>query len=168
MTINDINSFLESPELAEFLVPFKAIFLLLSLIMVCLGIYYLVQQKEFLKEMRRKINNFFSQQHFDVHIDFADQWKEIKALLPNEEQIAYRLIVKRISNLFFDVLEKSNLSDKTLDELDERKIPGLREIKEIVEIAEKLRDDSSLSVDIQRVKELAAAFERTLAYLRLI
>ncbi|MDD3170524.1 MAG: hypothetical protein WC410_02320 [Candidatus Paceibacterota bacterium] len=168
MTINDINSFLSSSEFTEFLVPFKAIFLLLSLIMVCLGLYYLVQQKELLKETRRKIDNFFSQQHFSVHVDFASQWKEIKALLPKEDQITYRLIVTRMSNLFFDILEKSNLSDKTLEELDERRIPNLREVKEIVEMAEKLRDDSSLPVDIDKVKELAASFEKTMAYLKLL
>jgi len=168
MTINDINSFLSSSEFTEFLVPFKAIFLLLSLIMVCLGLYYLVQQKELLKETRRKIDNFFSQQHFNVHVDFASQWKEIKALLPKEDQITYRLIVTRMSNLFFDILEKSNLSDKTLEELDERRIPNLREVKEIVEMAEKLRDDSSLSVDVDKVKELAASFEKTMAYLKLL
>jgi len=168
MTINDINSFLESSEFTEFLVPLKAIFLLLSLFMVCAGVYYLVQQQEFIKEIKRKANNFFSRQHFDVHVDLGDQWKEIKALLPQEDQITYRLIVKRISNLFFDVLEKSNLSDKTLEELDERKIPSLREIKEIVEMADGLRDNQDMSVDIQRVKELATAFERTLIYLRLV
>jgi len=168
MTINDINSFLSSSEFTEFLVPFKAIFLLLSLFMVCYGLYYLVQQKEFFKEVRRKFNNFFNWQHFDVHVDFAEQWKEIKELLPKEDQITYSLIVRRISNLFFDVLEKSNLSDKSLEELDERKIPSLAEIKEIVEMADRMRDNQDMPIDIQRVKELAAAFERTLAYLRVI
>jgi len=65
-------------------------------------------------------------------------------------------------------LEKSNLSDKKLEELDEAKIPSLREIKEIIAIDEKLRGSEEVKIDIPRVKELANAFERTLVYLKII
>ncbi|HPD19732.1 MAG TPA: hypothetical protein PLV95_00625 [Candidatus Pacearchaeota archaeon] len=168
MTINEINTLLESAEFTDFLVPLKAVFLFLSLFMVCFGVYYFIKQEDLLKEYKRKINNFLSQQHFNIYVDLASQWKEIKSLLPAEDQITYRLIVRKISNLFFDILEKSNLSDKKLEEIDESKIPGLREIKEIIAIDEKLRENEEATIDIQRVKELATAFERTLVYLKII
>jgi len=136
MIINEINTLLESVEFTEFLVPLKAVFLFLSLFMICFGVYYLIKQEDLFKEYKRKINNFLSSQHFDVHVDLATQWKEIKGLLSKEDQMTYRLIVRKLSNLFFDILEKSNLSDKKLEELDEAKIPSLREIKEIIAIDE--------------------------------
>lgn len=168
MTINEINALLESAEFTEFLAPLKAVFLLISLFMVFFGVYYLIKQEELLKEYKRKVSNFLSSQHFDVYVDSATQWKEIKKLLPKEDQITYRLIVRKLSNLFFDILEKSNLSDKKLEELDETKIPGLREIKEIIVIDEKIRGNEEIKIDIQQVKELANAFERTLVYLKII
>lgn len=162
MTIQEINTFLTSPELNDFLFPLKAIFILLSLIMIFLTVYYLYKQSLLIGETRRKIKNLFSSQEFSVQSDLFNQWKEIKELLPKEDKVNYKLIVHKAANLFFDVLENSNLSDKTLDELNERQIPNLEKIKEIVNLSIKLKNDPTIDVDILEIKELVSFFEKTL------
>jgi len=104
----------------------------------------------------------FSSQEFSVQSDLFNQWKEIKELLPKEDKVNYKLIVHKAANLFFDVLENSNLSDKTLDELNERQIPNLEKIKEIVNLSIKLKNDPTIDVDILEIKELVSFFEKTL------
>lgn len=167
MTIQEINSFLTSNELNDFLFPLKLIFILLSLAMVCLTIYYLFRQSFLLGETRRKFKNFFSSQDFSVQSDLFNQWKEIKELLLKEDQISYKVIINKSANLFFDILEKSNMSDKSIDDLDERHIPNIQVIKEIINISFKLKKDPTIDVDIPRIKELISSFEETLQKLHL-
>lgn len=167
MTIQDINLFLTSSELNDFLFPLKLIFVLLSLVMVCLTVYYLIRQSFLLGETRRKFKNLLSSQDFSVQSDLFNQWKEIKELLLKEDQINYKIIVNKSANLFFDVLEKSNMSDKSIDELDERHIPNIQSIKEIIALSFKLKKDPTIEVDIDKIKELISSFEKTLQKLHL-
>ncbi|GMX58650.1 MAG: hypothetical protein MCSN_3040 [Candidatus Microsyncoccus archaeolyticus] len=167
MTIQDINSFLNSSELNNFLFPLKVVFILLSLAMICLTVYYLIRQSFLLGDARRKFKNFFSSQDFSVQSDLFNQWKEIKELLPKEDQINYKIIVNKSANLFFDILEKSNMSDKSIDELDERHIPNIQVIKEIIDLSFKLKKDPTIEVNISRIKELIFSFEKTLQKLHL-
>ncbi|MDD3292851.1 MAG: hypothetical protein PHI45_00780 [Candidatus Pacebacteria bacterium] len=167
MTIQEINTFLTSSELSNFLFPLKVVFILLSLIMIFLIVYYLYKQNLLLGETKRKFMNFFSSQEFSVQKDLLGQWKEIKALIPKEDQISYKLIINKATNLFYDVLENSNLSNKSLDDLDGRHIPNIEIIKEIVDLSIKAKEDPSNDVDIAKIKQLMSSFEETLQKLHL-
>jgi hypothetical protein len=167
MTIQEINTFLTSAELNEFLFPLKVVFILLSLIMIFLIVYYFYKQNILLGETKRKFKNFFSSQEFSVQKDLLGQWKEIKALIPKEDQISYKLIVNKAANLFYDVLENSNLSDKSLDDLDGRHIPNVGIIKEIVVLSAKVKEDPTNDVDIEKIKQLMSSFEEILQKLHL-
>jgi hypothetical protein len=167
MTIEQFNTFLTSSELNDFMFPIKLVLILLCFIMICLITYYFVKQTILLGETKRKWSNFFSKQEFTVQTDLFNQWKEIKVLLPKEDQISYKLIISKSANLFYDVLEKSNLSDKAIDELDERHVPNIDDIREIVKISIRLKDEPTTSVDIQRVKELVSSLEETIKKLHL-
>lgn len=167
MTIQEINTFLTSPELNDFLFPLKAVFILLSLIMIFLTIYYLYKQSFLLGQTRRKFKNLFSSQEFSVQSDLFNQWKEIRELLPNENQVNYKLIVNKIANLFFDILENSNLNNKTIEELNEKQIPNIDSIREIIKLSIRLKNDPTIDIDIEKTKELVSFFEKTLEKMRL-
>ncbi len=167
MTIQEINTFLTASELNDFLFPLKVVFILLSIIMIFLIAYYLYKQSELLGETKRRFKNFFSSQEFSVQKDLFGQWKEIKALLPKEDQTNYKMIVNKAANLFYDILENSNLSNKPLDELDGRHVPNIEVIKEIIELSAKVKKDPTNDVDISRIKQLMSSFEETLQKLHL-
>lgn len=167
MTIEQFSAFLTSHELSDFLLPLKVIAILVSLIMVCLIAYYIIKQRILLNQTKSKFKHFFSKQEFTVQANLANQWKDIKALLPKEDQVSYRLIVAKSANLFFDMLERSNLNEKTLDELNEVQVPNIEDIREIVNLSIKLKNEPTTFVDIQRTKELVSAFERTIQRLHL-
>lgn len=167
MTIEQFNAFLTSHELNDFMFPIKLVLILLCATMIYLTIYYFVKQSILLGQTKRKWNNFFSKQEFSVQADLFNQWQEIKALLPKENQVTYKLVVSKSANLFYDVLERSNLSDKSIDELEERYVPNIDDIRELVNISIKLKNEPTITVDIQRIKELVSSFERTIQKLHL-
>ncbi len=168
MTIEEINSFLTSSELYQFLFPLKLVFIILSAVMIYLIIYYFFKQKFLLGESKRKFNNLLSSQHFNYQLDLLNQWKEIQELLPKENQVDYKYIVYKACNLFYEVLEILNLSDRDIEELSEKQVPNIYKMQELVKLANDLKEDPTIAVEISKVKELVVYLGQTIDKLKIL
>lgn len=160
MTTNDIVQALEAKELVSFLYPFKAVFILVSLMLLFAIVWYYIKQGVILSDIKRRTKDFLSFQRYTPPRSFSTRCREINNMLDKGD---HRRAVLRMEELFHELLKRYNYSGKTLRQMvEDPSVPDGENLKRLAEISEGLKKDRNYSIDIEELDKLFESFEETL------
>ncbi|MFA5431456.1 MAG: hypothetical protein WC319_01055 [Candidatus Paceibacterota bacterium] len=160
MTINDIVQFLESDNLTQFLLPFKIVAIIVSIVFIYGIAYYNFKDGTLVNDAKRRIKDFLSFQKYTPPKSFSNRAKEISALIDNKN---YKKAILETETLFFEILKRYGHNEKTLLLMtDDINTPNRESLRRLAEIAEQIKKDSSCTIDIEELDFLYSTFEDSL------
>ena len=172
MTINDVNVFLTSHQLNSWLLPFKIVFLLISIIFLALIIYYVTKQVYLIAEKRRILTDFKSPS-LDIRTYTLNRWKQIIVALRKQDEMNYKLAVTNLESMLYDVFKELKYAGKDLGEM----LPQIEEQKAfknpetadtLVYLANKIKLDPAYKIDPEIIEKLASEVNDFLMELKVI
>lgn len=160
MTINNILQFLESSTLSSFLLPFKIVAIIVSLVFLYAIAYYFFKDGQIFNDIKRRTKDFLSFQRYTPPKSFLNRSKEISVLLDEKK---YRKAILETEILFLGLLKRFNYKGKTLIEMTEDiDTPNRESLRRLAEIAEQMRKDRSYLPELEELDRLYSSFEDTL------
>ncbi|MDD4531381.1 MAG: hypothetical protein PHH21_01595 [Candidatus Pacebacteria bacterium] len=160
MTTTELIQMIENKELADFLFPFRALFIFMTLLLLFALIWYFFNQKVIWNDVKRRIKDFLSFQRFTPPRSFSTRCKEINNMLDKGD---HRRAILRMEELFYELLKRFNYSGKTLRQMaDDPSVPDGENLKRLAEVAEAVKKDRQYSVNIEEMDKMFESFEETL------
>jgi hypothetical protein len=159
MTLDEVNNFLTSRELSSNLLPFKIVFILVSICFVVLIAYYVIKQVYLLMEKRRMFNDFLKPT-FDPKTYNLSRWRQIVAALQKDDEINYKLAIINLEGMLYDILRRMSYEGKDLSEMlpeiRDKKLFGSGEaIDALIYLSNKVKGDTAYKVDKEIVNQIA-------------
>ncbi|MDD5639751.1 MAG: hypothetical protein PHR47_03050 [Candidatus Pacebacteria bacterium] len=168
MFIKELNSFLTSVELNNFLLPFKILAVILAIAFIYGANKYYKMEKFAVSEWIRKYNHFFHLKSPAETKTIPERFQNIIDLINKKNQIDTKMALIKNQYLLWDILKEMELTEETLGETSEEKFPNIDAIKELITIADKIKQDPSYTVNIGKTRELFILMRDTLIKLRII
>lgn len=160
MTTTELIQMIENKELAEFLFPFKALFIFMTLLLLFAINWYFFKQKGIWNDMKRRTKDFLSFQRFTPPRSFSTRCREINNMLDKGD---HRRAILRMEELFYELLKRFNYSGKTLRQMvEDPSVPDGENLKRLAEVAEEVKKNKQYSVNIEEMDRLFESFEGTL------
>ncbi|MFA6252464.1 MAG: hypothetical protein WCX74_03620 [Candidatus Paceibacterota bacterium] len=168
MSIEEINLFLTSTELRNFLLPFKIIAVFLAIAFLYGANKYYKIEKFAVSEWIRKYNHFFHMTSPAETKAFPQRFQAIVDLVNKKNQIDIKSALLKSQYLLWDVFKKLKISEEMLNEVSEEQLPNAKAMKELIETADKVKHDPAYSVNIEKARELFILMRDTLIKLNII
>lgn len=168
MSINDVVLFLTSDQLNDYLLPFKILAVLVSLVFMYGAYRYNKMQELNIGEWKRKYAHFFHETSPEETKDFAQRFQDIVGLINKKNQLDTKMAILKSQNLLDDILKKMDLTGDILGELSDDKFPNAPAMKVLIDSADKVRRDPAYLVNIEKTKELFIAMRDTLLKIGII
>jgi len=160
MTTDEIIQIINAKELTNFLYPFRAVFLIASLLLLFAIVYYYIKQAIILNDMKRRTKDFLSFQRYTPPRSFSSRCKEISNML---KQGRRDRAVLRMEELFYELLKRFKYSGKTLMQmLEDPSVPDGENLKRLAELAAELRKNRNYPLNPEELQKLFDSFEITL------
>jgi len=160
MTTNDIIQALEAKEVVGFFYPFKAVFIIVILMLLFGIAYYYIRQGVILADVKRRTKDFLSFQRYTPPRSFSTRCREINNMLDKGD---HKRAVLRMEELFHELLKRFNYTGKTLRQMvEDPSVPDGENLKRLAEMAEGLKKDRNYSIDTEELDKLFESFEETL------
>ncbi|MDD4409448.1 MAG: hypothetical protein PHW52_02220 [Candidatus Pacebacteria bacterium] len=154
MSISDVVTFLASDGLNNFLLPFKVLAVLTVLAFMYMSNYYYRKQEFNIMEWRRKYNHFSHQTSPAETKTIPQRFQQVIDLLNKKNQLDTKMALLKNQNLILDILKKLNIPMEKLDDITEEDLPNASAFKLLIDSADKVSRDPSLSVNIEKTREL--------------
>jgi len=166
MDVVEITKFIESKEFSDFILPFKILALVVSLMFAYGIFYYFKDQKTIWNDTKRRVKDFMSFQRFNPPASFVNAAKEISYLL-NRKQ--YETAILKTEILFVKVLKRFGYKGNDLGVLarDEH-VPNNKELIKLAEMAAQIRKERGYRVNPDEVEHLFEAYEEALMRLGIL
>jgi hypothetical protein len=168
MSIEELNLFLTSPELNNFLLPFKIVAVLLAIAFIYGANKYYKIEEFAVSEWIRKYNHFFHLKSPAETKTIPERFQNIVDLINKKNQIDTKMALIKNEYLLWDILKELKIPEETLGEVSEEQLPNAMAIKELIEIADKVKHDPAYTVNIEKSRELFILLRDTLIKLRII
>jgi hypothetical protein len=174
MTFNDINNFLISQELSDFLLPFKVVAIIVSIFFIIYIAYYVIMQPYVLvSSPRRAYSDFSEKAVIDRRRYTLTRWREIIKAMQKKDEINYKLAVLNMDGMLFDIFKALKYQGldlgEMLTEIREKKVFDNPETPEtIYYLSRKMRNDPSYKIDPQVIEQLATEVSNFLIKIKLI
>jgi hypothetical protein len=168
MFIEELNFFLTSTELSNFLLPFKILAVILAIAFFYGANKYYKIEKFAISEWLRKYNHFF---HLKSPVEtktIPERFQNIIDLINKKNQIDTKMALVKNQYLLWDILKEMKLTEEMLSELSEEQFPNVEAIRDLIEIADKVKQDPSYTVNIGRSRELFILMRDSLIKLHII
>lgn len=150
----DFVAFLTSNEVNDFLLPFKILAVLTALaFMFGANFYYRKEELEVL-EWKRKYDNFIHQTSPMDTKTIPQRFQEIIDLLNKKNQLDVKMALIKNQYLIFDILKKLEIPSEILEEVSDEKLPDARTFKLLIEVSDRVKQDPSYSVNIEKTRDL--------------
>jgi len=177
--IDQINSVLTSPDLSGFLLPFKIVAIIVSIIFAFYIAYYAINQVFMIGDRRRMIGDFFSKRNFTYQEEIFNRWKVVEKVVNKEEAdedvlaINLKLAIVSLESLLFDMFKAFKYEGADLRELlpqlSQRKEFGNPEVMEaIIYLSDKIKADPNYKINPEIVKKIVEDVKAILIKLKII
>lgn len=172
MTLDDINNFLTSSQLNGSLLPFKIVFLLVSIFFIVLISYYVIKQV-FLVAEKRRILTDFQNPSIDIRTYTIRRWKQIIVALRKKDEINYKLAVINMESMLYDIFKELKYQGKDLNEMlpqiaEQKPFANPETVDALVYLASKIKVDPAYKIDPQIIEKMASEVNNFLVELKLI
>lgn len=168
MTIEELNLFLTSSELDNFLLPFKILAVLIAIVFIYGANKYYIIEEFAVSEWIRKFNHFFHLKSPAETKTIPQQFQNIVDLINKKNQIDIKMALVKNQYLLWDILKKLKYTEEQLKELSEEEFPNVDAIIDLIEIADKAKQDPSYEVNIEKVRNLFILMRDSLIKLNII
>lgn len=163
--MNEIISFITSPEIAEILSVLKIIFIILSLLFI-VGIIFLLLKNSWLKfRFLEGLTEFFIYRPFGVKRAFK-QWLKITKRLETDREADYKLALLEADNLLDEILNKIGYKGESLGEklkqLDPGTLPNLEEVWQAHKVRNNVVHDPDYRLSLEKAKKIMGIYEQAL------
>lgn len=163
--MNEIISFITSPEIAEILSVLKIIFIILSLLFI-VGIIFLLLKNSWLKfRFLESFTEFFIYRPFGVKRTFK-QWLKITKRLETGREADYKLALLEADNLLDEILNKIGYKGESLGEklkqLDPGTLPNLEEVWQAHKVRNNIVHDPDYRLSLEKAKKVMGIYEQAL------
>ncbi len=172
MSLEQINNFLSSAELNSALLPFKIVFILITIAFIILYLYYLIKQFFLLANQRRMFKDFMHPS-FDQTTYIYNRWQQILEFLKKKNDLDYKLAVINMEGMLYDIFKALKYQGKDLKELlpeirEKNKFKSAETIEAIVYLSGKLKNDPTYKIDPEIAERLAIDIKDILTKLKII
>lgn len=172
MDLEQINNFLSSTELNSALLPFKVVFILITIAFMILSAYYLIKQVFFLAEKNRIFKDFM-RPSFDQSTYIYNRWKQILNFLAKKTDLDYKAAIMNMEGMLYDIFKALKYQGGDLKELlpeirEKNKFKGAETIEAIVYLSGKLKNDPTYRIDPEITEKLAIDIKDILTKLKII
>ncbi|MCK9393441.1 MAG: hypothetical protein WCX30_02835 [Candidatus Paceibacterota bacterium] len=168
MFIDELNLFLTSTELNNFLLPFKVLSVILAIAFIYGANKYYKIEKFAVSEWVRKYNHFFHLKSPAETKTIPERFQNIIDLINKKNQIDTKMALVKNQYLLWDILKEMKLTEEMLGELSEEQFPNVSAVKDLIEIADYVKQDPSYTVNIGRTRELFILMRDSLIKLHII
>jgi len=168
MSIEELNLFLTSNDLNNFLLPFKILAVILAIAFFYGANKYYKIEEFAVSEWVRKFNHFF---HMTSPVEaktIPERFQAAIDLINKKNQIDTKAAVVKTQYLLWDILKKLEIPEEMLGEVTDEQLPNAPAIKELIDIADKAKQDPAYVVNIEKVRELFILMRDTLIKLKII
>ncbi|MFA5368842.1 MAG: hypothetical protein WC303_02405 [Candidatus Paceibacterota bacterium] len=171
--IDQINNYLSSPELSSFLLPFKIVMILTSVIFFVYIVYYAINQIYMIGEKRRNFKNFFANQDFNYQEYIFNRWKVVEEAASKDDDINTRLAILSLEGMLFDMFKAMKYEGHDLKELlpqviEKREFGNPETLEAITYLSDKIKSDPSYKVSPDIVKKIVEDIKIILNKLKII
>ncbi|MFA5087125.1 MAG: hypothetical protein WC470_02400 [Candidatus Paceibacterota bacterium] len=172
MALDDINNFLTSHQLNSALLPFKVVFIIISIFFIALITFYVTKQYYLMAEKRR-IYRDFKNPSFDLKTYTLNRWKQIIVALRKKDDINYKLAIVNLESMLYDIFRELRYDGKDLNEMlpqiaEQKPISNPETIDALVYLANKVKVDPAYKVDPEFVEKIASEINDFLIELKVI
>lgn len=172
MALDDINNFLTSHQLSSALLPFKVVFIIVSILFIALIAFYVTKQYYLMAEKRRILSDF-KNPSFDLKTYTLNRWKQIIAALRKKDDINYKLAIINLESMLYDIFKELKYQGKDLNEMlpqiaEQKPISNPETIDALVYLANKVKVDPGYKVDPEFVEKMASEINDFLMELKVI
>ncbi|MCK9578260.1 hypothetical protein M0R01_02080 [bacterium] len=168
MSIEELNLFLTSSELNNFLLPFKILAVFFAAAFLYGANKYYKMEQFGISEWIRKFNHFFHMSSPAEAKTFPERFQEIVNLINKKNQIDTKAALLKTEYLVWDILKKIKISEETLEDVTEEQLPNAKALKSLIDTADKVRQDPAYSVNIEKTRESFILMRDTLIKLKII
>ncbi|HOS87913.1 MAG TPA: hypothetical protein PL093_00225 [Candidatus Pacearchaeota archaeon] len=172
MTIQEINNFLSSPELNNFLMPFKVLFITISVLFLIMIIYYGIKQFYFIAEKRRMLTDFINP-FFGQSAYILSRWRGIVKSLRAKDDINYKLAIINLEGMLYDIFKALKYNGASLAEMlpeikEKKSFQNPEALESLVYLAGKIKTDPTYKFDPIIVEKIASEVSDFLVRLKII
>lgn len=165
MDINELISYIFSPELQEELFLVKIVFIFFSVIFFVVVILFLVNSSYLKYQFWQEVAEFFSWESYGLR-KIAKRWKKIEKRIETGSESEYKLAIIEADDFLNEVLEKRNYSGETFEErvsqVEKVQIPNLEEILEVHKTRNSIVYDPDYKLDLDQAKKVLEIYEKAI------
>lgn len=166
MTENDILNFLESKELYSFLLPWKILFIIITILFLFAIYYYIAKAGFLIKDNKERIGNFLNFQKNKVEKSFINRSKTISSLLNKKH---YKRAILMMEELFIDVFNSLDIKGENLLEMiNNSPVSDMGEVKKLYIISEEIKTGHGYIANMEELEKLFNSCEEALRKLKII
>jgi hypothetical protein len=168
MVLQEIIPYLNSPEVQGFLLPFKIIFILLSIFFAGAIFYFIYKTPEDVLKEKQKYSDLLFFNNFKKPSDtkFRKAWKKACQFLKNDLEPEYKLAVLEAYALFSDFLAERGWKGENLAarldsaRSDQDFMFNIGNLLRLSDLREKIVVDKNYRLDMKGVKNLFTDIEQ--------
>lgn len=163
--INEVISLINSPSLQNALLPFKIVFILIT-VFFSISIIWFLYKTSYLKiALLWDLFEFLTQRPYGV-IKMNKKWNEIVSLIESGGEREYRLAIIEAGEILNNIFKKRGVQGKTLEEkLNQMKTNSFPPVTQIME-AQKICKDPNHQLTFEEAKEALKAYREAFEYLK--
>lgn len=154
MDIYEVIDFLTSDKVNDFLFPFKFLAALTAIGFVWGANYYYRKQELNILDWRRKKEHLLKQSSSMDKKTIPQRFQIVIECLNKKNQLDVKIALLKNYYLIQDILKELKIPEEQLTEITDEKLPNAKSFKVLMEIAEKVKNDSTYSVNIEKVRDL--------------
>ena len=166
MDVVELTRIIESKELSNFILPFKILAFVVSIMFAYGILYYFKDQTTIWTDAKRRVLDFLSFQRFSPPASYVNAAKEIAYLL-NKSQ--YETAILKTEILFIKALKRFGYKGDDLNVLaQDEDVPNRKELIILADIARKIRKEKGYRVNPEEITKLFESYEEALMRLGIL
>jgi len=165
MDINELISYIFSPELQAELFLVKVVFIFFSVIFFVAVIFLLINSTYLKYQSWQEITEFFSWKAFGLR-KITKRWEKIQKRIETGSESEYKLAIIEADDFLNEVLEKRGYPGKTFEERVEQvekiQLPNSEEVLEVHKTRNSIVYDPDYKLDLDQAKKILEIYEKSI------